>query len=231
MPKSEIPILLKVTAAIAAGAIASFLANPLDLAKVRMQVSKKSVGLGGTLSLIIKEEGFFALWNGVGPTCARAAFLTAGELVTNDEARTVLIGMGCSGILLVFASAMCSGFVGVGLSNPFDVAKSRVMGQPIGPDGKGKLYSGMFDCFQKSIANEGIGSLMAGFFQNYTRKGPHVIIVFLCIEQMKAQVDVYGDIVLYALIVIGLVLYFLVTGEAAPPASPVKKAAAEKATK
>jgi hypothetical protein len=232
MPKSEIPILLKATAAIAAGAIASFLANPLDLAKVRMQVSQKSVGLGGTIMLIVKEEGFWALWNGVGPTCARAAFLTAGELVTNDEARTMLVGFGVSGIMLVFASAMCSGFVGVGLSNPFDVAKSRVMGQPVGADGKGKLYSGMVDCFQKSIASEGIGCLMKGFFQNYTRKGPHVIIVFICIEQMKALVDVYGDSILYALIVCMAIFYLLITSEGKTPQNKSgKKAASEKASK
>ena len=34
-------------------------------------------------------------------------------------------------------------------SSPFDVVKSRVMGQPLHPDGTGKLYSGMVDCFIK----------------------------------------------------------------------------------
>ena len=39
-------------------------------------------------------------------------------------------------------------------SSPFDVVKSRVMGQPLNPDGTGKLYSGMVDCFIKSSASE-----------------------------------------------------------------------------
>lgn len=34
-------------------------------------------------------------------------------------------------------------------TSPFDVVKSRVMGQPVGPNGRGLLYSGMLDCFVK----------------------------------------------------------------------------------
>ena len=240
MPKSEIPLLMRAIAGICSGAVASFLANPLDLAKVRMQVSKKSRGLSGTIMLIVQQEGVLALWKGVGPTCARAAFLTAGELVAQGEAKRMLLATGlmndgecamrgltagstdmvrCVGdILLIFCAAMCSGFVGVGLSNPFDVAKSRVMGQALGPDGKGKEYSGMIDCFQKSIANEGIGCLMKGFSQNFTRKGPHVVIVFLCIEQIKNLMDVYGDTVLLVLIVLGLVLYMVGSSGGQPAA-------------
>ena len=51
---------------------------PLDIAKVRLQLQKrvplgdsiavpKYKGLLGTITTIAKEEGFFALWNGVVP--------------------------------------------------------------------------------------------------------------------------------------------------------------------
>ena len=76
----------------------------------------------------------------------------------------------------------------------------------------------MIDCFQKSIANEGIGCLMKGFSQNFTRKGPHVVIVFLCIEQIKNLMDVYGDTVLLVLIVLGLVLYMVGSSGGQPAA-------------
>lgn len=51
---------------------------PLDIAKVRLQLQKrvplgdstaspKYKGLLGTITTIAKEEGFFALWNGIVP--------------------------------------------------------------------------------------------------------------------------------------------------------------------
>ena len=54
-------------------------------------------------------------------------------------------------------------------SSPFDVVKSRVMGQPLNPDGTGKLYGGMVDCFVKSSQAEGFMSLYNGFWPNFGR--------------------------------------------------------------
>ena len=54
-------------------------------------------------------------------------------------------------------------------SSPFDVVKSRVMGQPLNPDGTGKLYGGMVDCFMKTSAAEGPMSLYNGFWPNFGR--------------------------------------------------------------
>lgn len=67
----------------------------------------------------------------------------------------------------VFVCAVASGFFCAVFSSPFDVVKSRVMGQPVGPDGQGKLYKGMLDCFAKSARNEGVMSLWKGFFPNW----------------------------------------------------------------
>ena len=70
-------------------------------------------------------------------------------------------------------------------SSPFDVVKSRVMGQPLNADGTGKLFSGMVDCFVKSSKNEGIMSLYNGFWPNFGRVVPRVTIVFIVMEQLK----------------------------------------------
>ena len=48
----------------------------------------------------------------------------------------------------VFVTALCSGFMCAVFSSPFDVVKSRVMGQPI-VNGRGTLFNGMVDCFVK----------------------------------------------------------------------------------
>lgn len=72
-------------------------------------------------------------------------------------------------------------------SSPFDVVKSRIMQQPSGPDGKGLYFKGMTDCFIKSIKTEGVISLWRGFWPNYARLGPRIVIVFVVQEQLKAM--------------------------------------------
>ena len=48
-------------------------------------------------------------------------------------------------------------------------------------------YSGMVDCFGKTVANEGIGSLWKGFIPAWARVGPRVVIAFVTMEQLKAR--------------------------------------------
>lgn len=43
----------------------------------------------GEMQRIISEEGIRALWKGVGPAMARAAALTAAQLVSYDESKRV----------------------------------------------------------------------------------------------------------------------------------------------
>ena len=180
--------------------MASAVANPTDLIKVRLQTDgmlkdaegkllpKKYTGMVDCLSKTVSEEGVLALWTGVGPTVGRAVALAAAELATYDEAkgRIQKLGIVGDGIGLVISSAFVSGFVATGVSSPFDVVKSRVMGQPLNPDGTGKLYSGMVDCFVKSSQSEGPMSLYNGFWPNFGRVVPRVTIVFIVMEQLKA---------------------------------------------
>lgn len=199
-PASEIPIWKKIVAGSAAGAISSAAANPTDLVKVRLQTDgqikgpdgeflpKRYNGMVHAFSSIVKEEGVLGLWKGVGPTCGRATALAAAELSTYDEVKSQFLKrkiFEAPGLGLTLATAFISGFVSTVASSPFDVVKSRVMGQPLNPDGSGKLYSGMVDCFVKSSSTEGPMSLYNGFWPNFGRVVPRVTIVFLVMEQLK----------------------------------------------
>lgn len=194
-----VPLWKKIVAGGSAGAIASAIANPTDLMKVRLQTDgnikgpdgellpKKYTGMVSAFTSIVKEEGVLGLWNGVGPTMGRATALAAAELATYDEVKGQLkskVGMQ-EGLLLTLCTAFASGYVSTVASSPFDVVKSRVMGQPLGPDGKGVLYDGMVDCFIKSSAKEGPMSLYNGFWPNFGRVVPRVTVVFLVMEQLK----------------------------------------------
>ena len=183
-PGEKVPLWRKVVAGGAAGAIASAVANPTDLLKVRLQtdgmlkdaegefVPKRFNSMSHAFVTIVREEGVAALWTGVGPTVGRATALAAAELATYDEVKTRLLDTGCfvPGLALTVTTAFVSGFalaldlalvlslalaftsthhrspapryVSIVASSPFDVIKSRLMGQPITADGKATSYMG-----------------------------------------------------------------------------------------
>eukprot|EP00401_Gymnodinium_catenatum_P082906 CAMPEP_0117614482 /NCGR_PEP_ID=MMETSP0784-20121206/84062_1 /TAXON_ID=39447 /ORGANISM="" /LENGTH=277 /DNA_ID=CAMNT_0005418219 /DNA_START=59 /DNA_END=892 /DNA_ORIENTATION=+ len=198
----EIPLWKKIVAGAGAGAVASGVANPTDLIKVRMQTDGM-LALGGRGAAAarykgvvdccvttVREEGVLGLWTGVGPTMGRATALAAAELSTYDEAKLQLQHLGIikkDGLMLHSATAFISGFVSTVASSPFDVVKSRVMGQPVDAAGRGTLYSGMTDCFVKVVRTEGVGALYNGFGPNFGRVVPRVTIVFVVMEQLKAK--------------------------------------------
>lgn len=191
---NAIPFWKKLAAGGGAGAIASGIANPTDLVKVRMQTDGMSAvktynGVLHCFTKIVRDEGVLGLWTGVGPTVGRATALAGAELATYDEARVQLkqTGISSEGLSLHVSAAFVSGFVATVASSPFDVVKSRVMGQPVDASGRGTLYSGMIDCFGKMVYNEGPLSLYKGFWPNFGRVVPRVVTVFVGMEQLKAR--------------------------------------------
>jgi len=191
-----VPLWKKVVAGSASGAISSIIANPTDLVKIRMQAdgmagTQGSRNYGGLLWAFIriaKEEGILGLWKGVGATCGRATALSAVELASYDDIKMRFLHSGLfrEGFSLHINSALCAGFLASLASSPFDVVKSRIMQQPSGPDGKGLYYKGMLDCFYVSFKTEGITTLWRGFWPNYARLGPRILIVFVVLEQLKS---------------------------------------------
>lgn len=193
--KDQIPLHIKILSGGSSGALASFIANPTDLLKVRMQVDgmhpgqpRKYRGVAHAFRSIVQSEGVLGLWRGSGPTIGRATVLTAVELSSYDEVKSTLLraGLIAPGTLGgVFLTSLCSGFFGAVASSPFDVVKSRVMGQPVDAAGRGTLYSGMLDCFVKSVKSEGLLCLWKGFLPNWARIGPRGVICFVTMETLN----------------------------------------------
>jgi hypothetical protein len=197
-PKADLAMWQKLVAGTLSGAISSSLANPTDLVKVRMQAdmgtgqNRRYTGMWSAFRSIWRAEGWRGLYRGVGPTSARASVGAATELATYDEFKGYLTGsMGLDGSAVTthLACSLLAGFITTLSISPFDVVKSRVMNQPVDASGKGKLYSGMLDCFAKSIRSEGPLSLWNGFLPNYARVGPRVVIIFMLLEQLRIWFD------------------------------------------
>ena len=51
--------------------------------------------------------------------------------------------------------------------------------------GRGTIYSGAVDCISQVARTEGVAVLYRGFWAHYMRVGPHYIITFTLLEQLK----------------------------------------------
>ena len=189
LEKESLPLFAKVGTAMTAGGIGAFLANPGDVAMVRMQADGKRQiqdrrnyrNLFDAVKRISSEEGVSTLWRSSGPTVNRAMIVTVGHLAAYDEVKQRLLRTEYfdDTIRTHFASSFSAAFVASVLSHPVDVTKTRLMNM------SKSQYSGMVDCLYKTIKHEGPLAIYKGFVPTLVRQMPYVIITWITIEQLK----------------------------------------------
>lgn len=133
------------------------------------------------LSRIGKEEGVKGLWTGAVPTVCRAMAVNSSQLVSYNEAKEELLkytGEKKETMTIRLTASAISGISVSIISLPFDNVKTKFMKMRKNKDGV-LPYSGFFDCFAKSIKNEGIFGLWAGLPTYYMRIAPHAMITVL----------------------------------------------------
>lgn len=184
---------------LAAGSLAQLIASPTDLVKVQMQAEGRRVLQGKPLrfkncrqayAVLYAEGGIKGFWRGAIPNVQRAALVNMGDLAAYDYTKQLLMKeFGMADNTLVHATAaFTAGFVAAVLGTPADVMKTRLMNQPVGPDGRGTLYRGMIDCLQQSVKNEGVMSLYRGFLPLWMRLGPWALINWIAFENIMLAI-------------------------------------------
>ena len=73
--------------------------------------------------------------------------------------------------------------MGVLIGNPLDVLRTRLYNQPAG---EARLYTGAPDAFVKIMRQEGAGAFYKGFVPHFMRVGPHFVLTFMMLEQLRA---------------------------------------------
>jgi len=184
------PLWVKLVSGLSSGALASFLFNPCDVVKVRMQgdrLGTRYPRLFPAFRQIAQEEGLSGLYRGASATVGRAATCACAELVTYDESKRALMAKcGWEDTLQThFCASMIAGLVSTAASNPIDVVKARMMNQPVNADGSPALYRTPLDCLAKTFRSEGLRGLYAGFGPSYIRLGPHTMLIFVSVEQIR----------------------------------------------
>jgi len=187
----------KVIAGGLAGAISAGICTPTDVIKIRMQsvsYSKKYDTTATALITIIREEGFRGLYKGTLPTCQRAAIIACTELSIYDESKHWIIKNRIvrDGFPTHFLASLICGLVATLLASPIDYIKTNLQAQPIDQrTGKGLYYKSSFECCKKTIQKEGVLALWRGVVPHYLRRGPHLVVTFGVLEQLRYYGDKY----------------------------------------
>jgi len=189
--EAPLSMLMKVVCAASAGAIGAFAGNPGDLAMVRMQADGKLPeaerrgykNIFDAVGKIAKEEGVTSMWRtGVIPNMNRATIITVGQLAAYDQCKELLtrtFGFK-EGVPTHFGASFMAAFIASLMSNPVDVAKTRLMNQ------KGEaVYTGTLNCMTTMARVEGPMSLYKGFGATFARQCPYVVITWLTVERLK----------------------------------------------
>ena len=187
----------KVTSGLLAGVIGAGAGCPFDVALLRMQADnslpaserRSYKNVLDALVRVTNEEGFAGLYKGIGPTMARAAVVTAGQLGTYDIAKDAIVAafpryVDEKSTAAHVGGGLLAGMAASVVGNPIDVIRARLM--TAGPGS----YSGVLDCVRSTVLNDGVLSLQRGLFPNMARQVPYVTVMFVVLETLKSAVEV-----------------------------------------
>lgn len=172
----------------ASGFITRALSQPLDVLKIRFQLqvepitnlkTSKYQSIFQATSLIYKEEGVRALWKGHVP--AQLLSVTYG-LVQFWSFETFLNQSKSLNLdlrfkpLVTFTCGALAGCSATFVSFPFDVVRTRLVGQS---ENK-KVFSGVIDAFIHIIKKENVLVLYRGILPTFVQVAPQAGVQFMC---------------------------------------------------
>lgn len=184
------------------GSMGSCLGSPFFLVKTHMQsyadvkvavgFQRKHDGVISALRKIYNVRGIRGLYRGVIGNIPRAALGSGAQLATFEPLKDFMARNNYSFSNPTLNSFVCSIVAGKTMAvaiTPPDVILTRLYNQPLDDNGKGKYYSGVYDCFCKIIKAEGLAGLYKGFWPTYLRIAPHSTLVLLSYDELKAARD------------------------------------------
>jgi dicarboxylate transporter 10 len=184
----EMPFYQKILLAGASGGIGGIVGTPADLVNVRMQNDVKlSVEQRRNykhcfeaLVRIYRTEGYMRLHTGTVMASSRGMLMTVGQLAFYDEIKFQLIKSGkfSDNIGTHFAASLSAAGIATCITMPLDVVKTRMMNARVGE------YSGIVDC-GRDILRNGPSGFFKGFTPAFVRLGPHTVLTFVFLEQLK----------------------------------------------
>lgn len=158
---------------------------PLERLKILYQIQgmnpnapPKYHGIAQSLSLVVKEEGFRALWKGNGANCVRIIPNYACKFTFNDVFKDMVRTPTVAGrppVPLTWSQMMvagtCAGLAQTCITYPLELVRTRLS---MGVDqASGVQYKGIIDCFRLTIRNEGVAALYKGIVPTFLSGAPY----------------------------------------------------------
>ena len=188
-----------------AGIVAMSATYPLDMIRGRLTVQKSAAdaaksgganyrGIYHAFTVIAQKEGFGAFYKGWTPSVIGVipyVGLNFAIYETLKDQTVKMQGLRSASDLSVFAGLVCGGVagaVGQTVAYPFDVCRRRLQVSgwvQAGVQAGGPVYTGMFDCFRRTVAEEGVSALFHGLSANYIKIMPSIAIAFVVYDQLK----------------------------------------------
>ncbi|XP_064477959.1 mitochondrial dicarboxylate carrier-like [Ornithodoros turicata] len=189
-PGQNLKFYEKVALAAFGGAAGGFVGTPADMVNVRMQNDMKLAkehrrnykhALDG-LWQVYRKEGLRKLFSGGGTATARAALMTIGQISFYEQIKQTLLATRFfqDNLTTHFTSSLAAASIATTLTQPLDVMKTRMMNAYPGE------YRSILHCFLHT-KNLGIGAFFKGYVPAFVRLGPHTILTWVFLEQMRLR--------------------------------------------
>ncbi|CAG9335521.1 unnamed protein product [Blepharisma stoltei] len=168
-----------------AGLTGSIITNPLWLIRARMQVQSghsKYTSVADSLRLIIKEEGFFALFNGCKASMLGTIHVVVQfplyeltkKLIKREYEPPHILEMILCTIFPKFVASLCS--------YPHEVLRARLFMSQKDTD---QMFTGLWSLMKYTWQNEGIKGFYSGFSVNLLRVMPSTFVTLYTYEHVS----------------------------------------------
>ena len=163
--------------AMLAGALASIIGTPFDVALVRMQADgmrpaaerRGYTNVFNALARIVREEGVGRLWSGFEPTAFRAVAMNVGMMASFDQAKQAIKKANGDNLTTTLSASAIAASCASLTSLPFDMMKTRLQNMKADP-ATGKMpYANVLDCGRQILAKEGVLAFWRGLSAYYVR--------------------------------------------------------------
>ena len=161
-------------------------------------------GIAHAARTIAAEEGVVALWRGWLPSVIGVVPYVGLNFAVYETLKDLLLQFKDLrderqlGVVERLACGAAAGTTGQTVAYPLDVVRRRMQmsgwdgANALHGDGRGHAvrYSGMTDCFRRTVAEEGVRALFKGLWPNYIKVVPSIAIAFVSYEQLKEAMGV-----------------------------------------
>jgi solute carrier family 25 protein 34/35 len=145
----------------------------------------KYTGLLDGLGKVHAAEGVRGLFRGLNGALPRVMTGSAVQLSSYDACKALVVQWGAPpGAPQHLAASLLASVLTVTAMNPWDVISTRLY-QSVG---NRTVYSGPLDCAAQTVAREGWGALQKGWLAQYGRLGPHTVLTFVLLENVRPRV-------------------------------------------